>query len=80
MDEKLRFDETYKAAKIELDKKYSDEITAETERLESEILQAKEEKNEVVLLKIIRRPCRAGQVKGKLWFMKISKKSRVSNP
>lgn len=43
--EKKRFDKIYSNAKIEIEAKYSEEIAAETQRLEKAIIKAKEEKN-----------------------------------
>ena len=44
-EEKQQFDDTYAQAMVEVDAKYADEITVETERLETEIIKAKEAKD-----------------------------------
>ena len=43
-EEKQQFDETYNKAKAEIKAKYSDEIAAETERLEKTILKSRNDK------------------------------------
>ena len=45
IEQKQQFDDTCALAKAEIDEKYADEITAETERLETSIDNAKEEKD-----------------------------------
>lgn len=44
-EEKDRFDQTYATAKAEIEAKYADEITKETQRLEDAIAKAKEKKD-----------------------------------